>query len=215
MVFEVTSALGSLVTSLWDSIVNVTPGIVAAIVILIIGYIVGILLGFIVRKALEKSRIFLKLPKTKFSKLAGKFDFPAFFGILTKWYVIILFLSPAAGFVKMKGLSDFLVSLSMWIPNLIVAVIIGLVGFIAAEYIVVKIHETKAKSAPALSMVAKIIVLIFTAIIALEQLGLDLSVAETSFLIILSGIMLALAIGFGLALKDEAKDLIKKAKKNL
>jgi len=215
MIAETTTALRDMALSLWRGFLAVIPGLVAGLIVLIIGYIIGAFLGYIVRKGLEKSRIFDKLLKTSFHKVAGKFDFPAFFGLLVKWYVIILFLNPVASIVQLSGLSWFFASLSVWIPRVIVAIIIGLLGFIAAEYVDQKIKETKAKGSVFLGPIAKIVVLIFTAIVALQQIGLNISLVENTFLIILAGIMLTLAIGFGLGLKDEAREVIKRLKKEL
>jgi len=216
MIIETGTALATILINLWNSFIIVLPGIIAAIVVLIVGYILGVFLGYVVRKSLVKVNIFAKLSKkTSFSKLEGKFDFPRFLGLIVKWYVIILFLSPAAGLIKLEGISTLLNNLAMWIPNLIVAIVIGVAGFIAAEYIELKIKEIRAKSGHVIGPIAKIIVLIFTAIIALKQIGIDIGVAENSFMIILGGIMLALAIGFGLALKDEAKLIIKDLKKRI
>ena len=50
---------------------------------------------------------------------------------------------------------------------------------------------------------------------ALDQIGVNVKLAENAFLIILAGIMLALAIAFGLGMKDEAGDIVKKMKKKL
>jgi hypothetical protein len=215
MIYETTTALGDLAVNLWKSFVLVIPGLVAGLIVLLLGYILGSILGYVVRTALEKLKVFNKLLKTNFTKFAGRFDFPAFFGIIVKWYVIILFLTPVAALIKLEGLSTFFTFLGLWIPKVIIAVIIGLIGFIAAEYVGLKIREIKADSAMVIAPVAKIIILLLTAVIALQQVGLDISIVSNSFLIILAGIMLTLAIGFGLALKDEARDIIKNVRKKL
>jgi tetrahydromethanopterin S-methyltransferase subunit C len=215
MISETTTALTDMAVNLWNGFVAVLPGLVAGLIVLIIGYILGAVLGYVVREALEKSKLFQKVLKTNFTKLAGRFDFPTFFGLIVKWYVIILFLNPVASLIKLEGLSTFFTFLGFWIPKGIIALIIGFIGFIAAEYINLKVRELKANSAVFIAPVAKIVVLLFTAMLALQQIGLDISVVSNSFLIILAGIMLALAIGFGLALKDEAKDIIKNFKKKL
>lgn len=215
MITETTTALGDMIVNLWNGFVTVLPGLVAGLIVLIVGYIIGALLGYVVRKALDKSKIFNKLLKTNFTKVAGRFDFPAFFGLIVKWYIIILFLNPVATLIKLGELSAFFAFLGFWIPKVIIAVVIGLIGFIAAEYISMKIKEIKANGTMVIAPVAKIIVLLFTAVIALQQIGLDISIVSNSFLIILAGIMLALALGFGLALKDEAKGIIKEFKKKL
>lgn len=215
MIYETTTALGDMAVNLWRGFVAVLPGLVAGLIVLLIGYIIGSLLGYIVRQALDKSKLFNRILKSDFTKVAGRFDFPTFFGLIVKWYVIILFLNPVASLIKLASLSAFFSFLGLWIPKLIIAIIIGLVGFIAAEYVNLKIRDIKASSALVLAPVAKIILLLITAVIAFQQIGLDLSLVSNSFLIILSGIMLAIAIGFGLALKDEARDIIKNIKKKL
>ena len=89
----------------------------------------------------------------------------------------------------------------------------------AADYISMKIKDTKAKSAGIIATFTKIVIIIFVLLIALDQIGLKVSIAQSSFLIILAGIMLGIAlmigIGFGLGLKDEAKKAIKTIKKKI
>ena len=54
---------------------------------------------------------------------------------------------------------------------------------------------------------------------ALRQVGVDVRVAESTFLLVVGGIMLALAlmfgIGFGLAMKETARGTIKSIKRKL
>lgn len=206
--------------SIWYGLLQTVPGIVAAIILLIVGYIVALVIAYIVDKVLEKIK-FDKwvLDKTHATKVFGKFKLSKFLALITKWYVFILFLPPAAGLVKLGTLSGFLLAVAMWIPNIIVAVIVAMVGVGFAYYVEKKIIETKAKAASILALIAKVIIYVFTVLIVLDQIGIQVAVAQTSFLIILGGVMLAIAmvlgIGFGLAFKDEAKTIIKDVKKKL
>jgi small-conductance mechanosensitive channel len=84
-----------------------------------------------------------------------------------------------------------------------------------AEYISKKIKETKAKNNSLLAALAKIITTVIVILIALKQIGIRVDVAENSFLIILGGVMLCFAIAFGLALKDEAKNIVKEIRKRI
>ena len=97
--------------------------------------------------------------------------------------------------------------------------IIALAALIAGDYASYKIEETKIKSSRFVGLGTKIVIIFLGAIIALKQVGIDVSVVENSFLVILAGVMLALALAFGLgfseAVKAESKDLVKKIKKNL
>lgn len=206
--------------SIWEGIINSVPGILGAVIILVVGYIVAMIISYVVDKVLGRIQ-FDKyvLEKTSASKTVGRFRLSHFLAIITKWYVFILFLPPAAGLVNMTSLSTFLLTVALWVPNVILAVIIALIGIGVAMYVDNKIKETDAKAAGLLAWLAKVVIYIFTALIVLDQIGVKIAIAQTSFLIILAGIMLAIALvvglGFGFAFKDEAKTIIKDVKKKL
>lgn len=209
-------ALVNPLVNLWEATIDVGLGLIGAIIVLIIGYIVGWAIGFIVRKVLHKAKLDrLVMRDATIRAVAGDFELSAFLGLIVKWYIFVLFLTPAASLVNLTALSDFLGKAALWIPSLIAAILVAIIGLIAADYAYAKIHEVKAKSSGVIAGITKVIIVIFTLIIALSQLGIDVSIAENSFLIVLAGVMLALAIGFGLAMKDELKPVIKDMKKKL
>lgn len=205
---------------LWLGLLDIVPGIVAALVVLLIGYFVAAAIGIIVRKALEKVK-FEKwmLKRTKIKAWLGGFKINRFIGLITKWYVFVMFFAPAADLVRLRPLASLLLKLSLWIPNIIVAVLVAFFGVVAADYVCAKIRETKAKGAKAVGEAAKVVIIVFVAFVVLEQIGLQIAVARNSFLIILAGLMLAISLGvglaFGLGLKGEAAALYKKVKKKL
>lgn len=205
---------------IWDGIISTVPGVVAALVIIIVGYLIAWVIGYILDRALIQIKIDKwVLEKTHMQKIIGSFRLGHFLSVIAKWYVFILFLPPAASLVQLPPLSTFLLSVALWIPNVILAVIIGLVGLMAAHYTEWKIIETKAKTANIIAYLAKIVIVIFTLLIVLDQIGVKIAIAQTSFLIILAGIMLSVAlmlgIGFGTAFKEEAKGIIKDVKKKI
>ena len=82
-----------------------------------------------------------------------------------------------------------------------------------------RIYDTRANSAHIVSSAFKVIILVFTAITVLRVLGLDVTLAERTFLIVVGGAVLALAIalgiGFGFAIREEALKFVKNARKKL
>jgi hypothetical protein len=203
--------------ALWNGLVDTVPGIIAAIVILLFAYFVALFVGNIIEKLLLKVKLDeFTLKKTNLTKVVGAFKLSHFLGLIAKWYLFILFLPPAANVINLRPLSDFFMDVARWVPNVIAGVIIALVGFMAADYISMKIKDTKAKSAGIISCFTKIVIIVFVLLIALDQIGLKVAIAHSSFLIVLAGIMLGIAlmigIGFGLGLKDEAKKTIKSIK---
>src|SRR3989338_8185269 len=120
---------------LWDSVVNILPGIIGAFLILIIGYVVGWVVSWIVEKGLTKIQ-FNKcvIGKTNVCKATGNMDLSSIIGLITKWGIFALFLASAASVVQLGGLASFLQGVAFWLPNLIAAVIIALAALIAGDY---------------------------------------------------------------------------------
>ena len=202
--------------NLWYSFVDIVPGLILALIVLIIGYLIAWLIGLAVKKILYELKIDkLVMKDATIKSVLGGFELSSFLGLLVKWLIFVPFISGAASLINLTELAGFLGKVAVWIPNLIAAILVALIGLIAADYTYAKIHEIKTKSSGAIASITKVIIVIFTLIIALSQLGIDVSIAESSFLIILAGIMLAIGLGFGLALKDELKPTLKDWKKKL
>lgn len=209
---SVTQPIAQLVGGVW----NALPGIIGAILVLVVGYVVALLVHWLVAKGLEKVNFDKWIVKnTDLDKFIGKASLAEFIAVIAKWYTFILFLPPAADILSTK-LAVFLMLVAKWIPQLIAALVIALLGVVAAEYVVQIVRKSKIKGANMVAIASRVVILIFTAIVALDHAGLEISVAENSFLIILGGVMLggalAFGIGFGQALKDDAKKMIKNIK---
>lgn len=205
---------------IWEGIITTVPGIVAAIIILVVGYLVAWVIGFVIDKALHQIKLDRWLvEKTHVGELLGDFRLTHFLAMIAKWYVFILFLPPAASLISLQPLSAFLSSVALWIPNIILAVIIALVGFMAAHYTEWKILDTKARTGRIVAYSAKVVIIVFTLLIVLDQIGVKIAIAQTSFLVVLAGVMLAVAlmlgIGFGMAFRDEAKNIIAQLKRKI
>jgi len=204
----------------WQWLVNAVPSVIAAIVILVAGYLVALAVSTLVENLLNRIKFDRWVfEKTNLAHAIGKFDLTHVLGLVAKWYIIVLFLAATANRIQLETLALFLHKLSLWIPQVIVAVIIGLIGIIAGMYVEKKVAETRAKGSRIVGSIAKWAIYVFTALIVLNQVGVQVALAETSFVIILGGavLMIALMIGisFGLAFREEAGKIIKDVKRKL
>jgi len=199
-----------------DGFVNVVPSVVAALLIILLGYLLGWFLGHVVRKVIDRTGVVKHLvKKLDLQREVGNWNFSELAALLVKWYVFVVFLNPAAQVVELPQLAAFFSAVALWLPNVILAVLIALAGFVVAEYLQKKIQQVKNKKKSLLAASAKVLTIIFTVIIALRQIGVAVDIAETGFLIVLAGIMLGLALAFGFALRDDAKELIKDLRERL
>src|SRR3989338_5792453 len=218
MALDAVTATGSLILnpllSLWSGFIGVLPGIVAAIIILIIGYFVALGLGSLVRIILEKAGLNNYMEKHKVSSLVGHIKISNLFGEIIKWYVFIIFIQAAVDLLNLGTLSNVLTNFVLWLPNVIVAAVVIIFGIGIAHYIAMKIEEhTEIKGTRFLSRILKMVIIFMVIVVALSQIGVDVSIIENSFLILIgalaAGIAIALGIGLGKNLNINGKNIVK------
>jgi len=221
MAIDAVTATGSLIInpllSLWIGFVNILPGIVAAIIILLIGYFVALGIGHLVRVVLIKAGLDNYMQKAKMTKTVGHLRISNLFGEIVKWYIFIIFLQAAVDLLNLGTLSGVLNEFVLWVPNVIVAAIIIIFGIALTHFISIKIEEhTEMSGVKFFSKLVKIVLLFIVFVIALQQIGVDASILENTFLLLIGaiaiGITIALGIGLGSALKTESKDIVKEVK---
>ena len=205
---------------LWDGFVAVLPGVVGALIVLIVGYLIAWLIAVAILKIFQRVKLDKWLvDKTGIGKVAGKVHLSEFLALIFKWYIFILFLPPAADLLRLTRLAAFLNAVATWIPNVIVAVLIAFSGFIGANYIAAKIVATGTKGGRVIADLVKVVIIITVLLIALEQVSIQVDLLANSLLIVVGGVVFAIALGLGLAFglggKDEAKRLVGEIKKKL
>jgi hypothetical protein len=138
---------------------------------------------------------------------------------IIRWTIIILFLIPT---LESWGLSRATVVLNqmlLYIPNVIIAVITIFVGIIAANLVSDVVRQSVKSvgntSAQSLAMFAKGIVMFFTILVALNQLGVAQDLIRILFTGIIAMIALAGGLAFGLGGKETAKEILEYLKKNI
>src|SRR3989338_5260835 len=211
-------ALLNPLTQLWNRIVEVVPGILAAAIVVVVGYIVAAAFGMLFHRFLEATRVDAHLKKAGLSHSIGFINISNLGGALLKWYIFALFLVQAAGFLRLGELSVHLSRLANWLPSLFAAVIIMLVGLILSDMVADRMLHAKRKGVRIASTFVRWFAIIFICLIALEKIGIDVSFATNTVLLLIAGVALGVAIafgiGFGYAMKDEARTIIKHLKRN-
>ncbi len=206
--------------TLWASFVEMFPGLVAALIVLIVGYLIALLLGHAVRIVLVKAKVDLYLQKMKLPKEWGRVRASAIFGTLLKWFVFVLFIQAAVELLELGTLSDLLEQFAVWLPHLIFAILAVFLGLFIAHYVGEMIfRHTEIKYYKGIAMGFKALIMFIAIVIALEQIGINISLIENTFLIVVAGlslgIALAVGIAFGLGLKNEARGAIKNIRKKI
>jgi len=112
------------------------------------------------------------------------------------------------------GTGVLMSSILAYVPQVISAVFILILGILVAILIsgIIKLvgGNVKIAQSDTLGNVAKYAIIILSTVIALKELGLGIILTDKSKDIIFAGLVLALALGFGLGLKGKAEDFLGK-----
>jgi hypothetical protein len=146
--------------------------------------------------------------KEPLSRLTGRFVY---------WVVLIAFFIMGLDALKMPAVEDLLGKFLLYLPNVIVAGMVMLLGYLLGNFLgrAVLIASVNAGMAFAglLGRFVKLTALIMSTAMALELLGIGKETVLVAFAIVFGGVVLALAIALGIGGTDAAKEYIEKVLK--
>lgn len=192
----------------------VLPDIVGAIIIIIIGLIVAPILGGIVKKVVDVLKVDSLSEKVGLNEIIKPFfekpSIAVFLGKIVKWFFIVAFLMAAAEVLQWDRVTEFLNEIVFYIPNVLIAVVILVLGAIAGKFLdELIVRSLKGSKVPVdnpevLGKMAKYALILFAVLAAFLQLGIASSLIEILF----AGIVLAMALAFGLGGREKAGKLL-------
>jgi hypothetical protein len=197
------------------------PILLGALIILIVGWIVAKLIRRAVDLLLKAVRFDVMADKTGISEVLRKGDLKItareIVSGLVYWLIIIMVLVMTVDALGLPKASDVLASLFAYIPKVIAALLVLIVALFLAS-VVSGIVRTACGNAnlprpEIIAGVSRWAIIIFAVTIAMEELGIAPLLVGTAFNIILGGVVLALALAFGLGGKDAAARYLEELKK--
>jgi hypothetical protein len=209
------------VAQMLTKILAYLPVLLGVLVILIVGWIIAKAIRRIIDWLLKVVRFDTLADKAGISEVLRKGDLKVsareVVSGIVYWLIIIMVLVMTVDALGLPKASDVLASLFAYVPNVIAALLVLVVAMSLASF-VAGIVRTAAGNAnlPKPQLLAGICqwaIIIFAVTIALEQLGIAPLLVSTTFNIILGGIVLALALAFGLGGKDAAAKYIDELRK--
>jgi len=190
-------------------VATLLPGILALVVALLISILIGWLLAAILRRILTALDFDARVEK---SGIASISDWPAartptlLATRLIFWATVIagLFVGIVAFDASLSsGLSSFVVE---YISKIVSAVVLLIIGILIARFLsrsaLINGVNMNIQHARLLSLGVKWLVLVFTAAMVLDHLGIARSIVDLGFGILFGGIVLALALAVGLGSRD-------------
>lgn len=201
---------------LWGRVLDVLPDLVGALIIIVFGLIVAPILGGLVKKLIDVLRIDELSKKVGVHDMVGgyakDFSISLIIGKLVKWFFILAFVMAAAEVLGWNRVTEFLNEIIFYIPQVLVAIVILVFAIIAGKFfeaIVTKSIQgsnTPVDKPELLGIFTRWAFVVFGVLAALLQLGIASSLIEILF----GGLVLSLALAFGLGGRKKAEELLDK-----
>lgn len=203
---------GSLL-DLWGGFISFVPYLLVAIILLIVGWVVGSVLG----KAIAQGISALKIDSLFHSagtdevmtRMGIKLNIGKFFGVIVKWFIIIVFLMASLQIIGLTQVNDFLkTAVLFYLPKVIITAIVLVIATVIADamqkIVVASSRAANISSAHMLGSITRYAIWGFAFIIALSELGIASAFMQILFTGLIAAMAIALGLAFGLGGKEAA-----------
>jgi len=192
------------------------PNLVGALLLLFLGWLLAALGQAIVRGLLQRLGLDRLAERTDISRaLVGmEIDgsFSRLLGRLVYWFILLFFILAAAESLGLPGVSRTLSVLVSYVPNILAASLILLLGSVLAHIIGDAVGALAVGSGlsggQVLGQVTRYTILGITIILALGQLRIQTTLLIALAIILVTAIALALGLAFGLGNRELARNIM-------
>ena len=193
-------------TEALQNLLGFLPALIGAILILILGWIIaGVLAGLIERglQAVGFERAAQSTGIAGFIENAGSgWTASKLVAESVKWFIRLIAIQAAASILGLDQISQIINAILLWLPNLVVAIVIIVIGALIANFVGGIVRGSAAEmgfSTPnLLANIARYAIVGFAAVAAFNQLGIAPTVVNTLFIGLVATLVLAFGLAFGL-----------------
>ncbi|MGA2255253.1 MAG: mechanosensitive ion channel domain-containing protein [Thermoguttaceae bacterium] len=195
-----------------DQVILYGPKVIAAIVVVVVGYVVARAIGKVLTKVSEKLGLQIATERSGLAQsmrhMGIERNVPTILGTIGFWLLMCVFFMAAFNILGLTEVSAAMSSVAQYIPNLLVATVIVVVGLFAATFlrgvIATSTDRLGISYAEHLANGCYYTLALLTFILTLKHLGIEFQLLNYMILLVCGG----LALGFGLALGLGGRDVM-------
>lgn len=193
------------------------PRVIGFLIIIIVGWIVSALLAKAIAALLRKARFNHFAERSGFADFVNKTgtdtDSAGMIASIANWFVRLMVLVVAFDALGLPAVSEVLRELLLWLPNLAVALVVLVIGGMAANAVSRLVRGATAEAdldnPDFLAKLASAAVWAFTVVVAVSQIGVATTLVNTLFMAVVGAFALALGLAFGLGGREIASEIIR------
>jgi hypothetical protein len=192
------------------------PRLALALAVVAVGWLVAKAVRFTVEKALRAVNFNVLTERAgtdRFLQQGGlQGDTTTLFGLFAYWMVILATLIIAFNGLGLMYITDLLQRAELFAPKVLVSMLIVVLGSYFARFVGEAVttycDDAQIPDADILGKIARYLIMTFVVMIALSQIEVGGDIVQRTFLIILAGLVLALALAFGLGGREWAAAML-------
>lgn len=201
------------------AIVSFVPKFVAGTIILLLGIILASIVKQVVVELFKTLKVEALLHRYGVPEAKEEFNWTNILAEIVRWFIIIIFLIPTADVWGLPQIVSVLNTFILYLPNVFVAAIIALVGFVFArlahDVMLASIKGVAPDTARSIASATRWAIIVFVLLAVLNQLGVATDLIRILFTGFVAMIALAGGIAFGLGGQGAAKDVLDGLRKKL
>ena len=195
---------------LWLQIGQFLPNLVVALVVLVVGYIAAKVLARVavalcekvgLQRAAERSGLADSMKQAHIQRTV-----PQIIGLTTFWLLLLVFVLAAVDIVGLTAVSSSMQEVLAYIPKLIVATVIVVLGLLLASLlrgiIATSADRVGISFARQLATGCYYALVLVTFMVAFDQMNIKFDFLNYAILIVLGGLALGFGLSFGLGGRD-------------
>jgi hypothetical protein len=194
------------------------PKLLLAAIVLVVGWLLAKAARFAVARGLRAINFHVlgeRAGVDGFLRQGGiDTDSVGILALLVFWLVLLAALIIAFNGLGLTYITDLLGRIALFLPHVIVAVLILLFGSYFAQFIGNTVasycRRAQLRDAELLGALSRYAVLTFVVLIMLDHVSVGGAIVRESFLIVLAGVVLGLALAFGLGGQRKAAQLLER-----
>lgn len=211
---EIISGIKGSVTSFFTAMGDALPGIIGGFILIIVGLIIASIVAKVIKKLLLSLNVDPLGEKLKEVPIFAGLDFKIsqVCSKIVYWVILFFFFMMSADTMGMNSISTIITDFIAYIPKVLSAVVVFLIGTFFAN--IIKnfiVSATASMNIPAGRIIGSFVfyfLVMMLGITALNQAGLETTIITENIKIILAAFMLAIGLGYGLSSKDLMSNML-------
>lgn len=200
--------LSLVLTNIVDSAVSFLPNLFFAVILLVIGLVVGKIVGRIVKEVLIKARVDYYVHETHKPSVS----LADLFSVIARWWIYLAFIAAALSqdVLGLPALASWVASIEAFIPSIVGAAVIVVVGYIVGEWIKSQLAKTKRGYSALTGKILFFFILYVAVALALPVLGISAALVNNIMLTIIISVGAAFALSVGLGGREVVGSILKR-----